>query len=184
MKLSARESILAKSYFHSVLEHGSSLCKMIKVSIDVEKGRFSVYAFRGALQKPLTSFSTGLGPNPSSVELVESKISEVTIGCGSCIYVVDDIMAGEQDIAASDTAVIIGDEVYHFLTGGQGVEQNIDDVISIASVSWHSLIAILCVKSKAEALYYLKAGLAPVEAIFGVVIGAFDGEGYLVWSKN
>jgi hypothetical protein len=159
---------------------------MIKNSISISDGEIQAFTFRGKLTAPVKDFSAGLGfgYEPLNHNTLGSRISNIAAQQEPCIYLVDDVMGTKQDILQSKNAIIIGNEVYHVITNDEISTTKIDNIMLTASVSWHALATLVKGDSTAQLLSYLNTGKTPPEIVIEVIIGAFDGEGYLHWRSR
>lgn len=106
-----------------------------------------------------------------------------------CIF--DDVMMdpGDQDLTRfPKTHKVVENEVYHLIDQSNASLELLLDTINAVSVSWHFLCVI--VETPVKNFFANKCNLSDKEflSLFHnikfVVVGAYDGEGFIIWEQK
>lgn len=173
--------------------------KMPKIEFD--KGVFWTFAPAGMDAEKLYRFSEGgilpaeakdsfiLYHSDYRIERKNSCIDELTCYLASLCnradvsaYLFDDVMARSDDAHLNDFSYIEKDEVFHILDAQLGAEEDIKELTISTNSSWH----FLCVGLERSCSFPIMSGAFEKlpEAITILVLGAYDGEGFVIWEHK
>lgn len=130
----------------------------------------------------------GIFPNATSTELSEYLWNKLKNEDYLAILF-DDVMAKPSDDYLNkeeSTKSFVSQEVYHYINMNNGSEKKILDLIYATGVSWHFLAVVL--KDNSSKFIYKNLKKLPSDCICKnlseIIIGAFDGEGYIHYVKS
>lgn len=120
-------------------------------------------------------------------ELISLYIKGLFDDEGIKLCVFEDIMArpSDPDVEGrlSGSALVSDHEVYHVVRAGNFDLKKIQMIVTAVNVSWH----FLCVGFK-DYVDLKEAGLKEISNIIGdlavLIVGAYDGESFVVWEKT
>ena len=176
----AREKAI-KHILH-VLDFDNSLCQFVKSKVDFSVGSvFSVVPLDSNVED-IIDFSWGFGKG--SDHLLPDRIMRTLKLNAEAVAVFDDVMGGAENVS-NHSSYLTNNEVYHWITGIDASELKLKDLIGETGVSWH----FLCVIFELDKAIDIKDNISNskyelFKNILELVVGAYDGEGYIHWSPR
>jgi len=177
----AREKAI--NHILNVLDYDNSLCQFIKSHTDFSVGRvFSVVPTDVEIEN-IVDFSWGFGKG--SDNLLPARILKTLKLKTGAFAVIDDVMGEPKNGEGQGACLANNNEVYHWIFEPEATELNLRDLIRETGVSWH----FLCVIFEPDKNIDIKDCIArsrydEFKNVVEVVIGAYDGEGYIHWSPE
>jgi len=202
----------AEQYIRDRLADGNALSKALLKLLPIERGQIITCLPPGVVPQSLQDFSTGgklptphtsewkaaesrgesllMIPVPSTSAWITSKIREYLREESDHLCVLEDALARPTDPALRKRATrhtVHGDEVYHILLSQDAQYERVEATLR-AATSTLPLIGILSTSEETrsgDSLGTLSTVL--LEALASraqkILVGAYDGEGYLVWER-
>ncbi|RJQ24435.1 hypothetical protein C4565_09735 [Candidatus Parcubacteria bacterium] len=181
----------AREYFIRTLEYGHELDKQLLKKINSFKGNIYTYLPR----KPSFSDSYqfeggGVAKSSSSVECIICEISEYIDNKSGNICVFEDALCTPEDQFSDESIEALlsfNDEVY-FCIDKNTRNENIKNILLEAEQP-NFFVCVLSSKPSSDFPVLGNKLLSSVEIINiaerteKVILGAYDGEGYLIWEK-
>ena len=210
--LEEKQRAAAVDYMMRQLGGGNTLAKLLLETVDFERGAVTILNVVQLSETQMREFNWGharLAPESAQhIEILEQPfpayptansyehLTEViysSLEDPQCVCVLEDMLAGPEDPwlkRAKSRVATHGLEVYHILTRSDRREEKIENTIReaeslpvfvgavgrqppdrIADDSEHVTISLGQLKSFAKSAYC-------------IFVGAYDGEGYLVWKDG
>lgn len=178
----------ALRYVAEQLAGGRSLSREIASLLDISAG--TVRTFVPVQVQEITHYHLiegGFMDRHKNMDwLIDAIRGFLATGEGTGCVWEDPEMESHDPCVASCTfpLMFFGDDVYHLLAGYQSDRNKIESAIREATSSWRSLGVMTTVPTdlggKVLSCENLRALAVNAQKI---VLGAFDGEGYLIWEK-
>jgi hypothetical protein len=173
----ARERALAHTT--KVLEYKNFLCECIRSRVDFSGG--SLYstdlATCGFDQIENFAWGTGAGHDAGIAGRLFASLSMDN----NRVMVMDDVMG--DLITVYPSSIIHDGEVYHWVTASNVTIDELSGRVWAASVSWHFVGAIFSRQMGADIPQCIGDGkCAELGDIVEVIVGAYDGEGFIHWT--
>jgi hypothetical protein len=176
----------ANKYIQDALSFDSVLCRCLLDVVEFKKEVIDIYAFLPSNFDPTKTidFKTG-GVYPKAVSYLPGHLLEKYGNNRDVLFLFDDVMSSPSDkylLGEVDSTVFsIGSEVYHFCNSDTISEKSLDKLIWACGVSWHFICIVL--KGETADLIADKSGevlcVNIKDNLREIVIGAFDGEGFI-----
>jgi hypothetical protein len=183
----SKVNITAIEYIQHVLNGGRTLSQSIFDRIDLKKG------FVGATcKKDLSQLSNfdagGVCSAKDGLQLMSEFIHQKLIQKNlNCIFVNDSASKGDEVLKRYSNVLYYEDEVYHYLNADISID-NIEKTVRAAETSMNlvGVITSLQINKEFSSKNELngKNILSIVDGMEYLIVGAFDGECYLIWSKK
>ncbi|MBI1923433.1 hypothetical protein HYR99_04195 [Candidatus Poribacteria bacterium] len=185
----------ANKYIRECLEDGNSLAKHLLTQLERESGRVVTFLPHGVAPGTTQQFKSGGVTSAKESESWLVTLIQASLSRGEgCLCFLENALARPSDpiLSSSKTRILIfRDEIYHFLSERDVESEKIRQTIRRAE-SPHLFIGIVTSLPKERSFPYearkvtitsdeLLRDLA--ERTEKIVVGAYDGEGYLVWNK-
>jgi hypothetical protein len=166
------------AHLTNVLEYGNFLCECVKARVDFRTGNFFSVDPAGRHMDAIENFSWGGGAghdNSIAMRLLTSLTSSP-----NRLLVMDDVMG---DVSSREgSSVVNDDQIYHWVSGANATEQEISRLVWAAAVSWHFLGVVFSGGLNIDVGECFASGkCAELGDIVEVVVGAYDGEGFIHW---
>lgn len=174
---------LAISHINKVLEVDSCLSALVKPVFNREGGRFFTVPPGEVSVDKIVDFSWGFGKGRDTS--VGGRLLGSLQEKSGRVLIIDDVMAGPEEMAGSAFGLLVGDKVCHVLSA-EGLDENIiDKYVKMAGVSWHFL-AVIIEGSSIDAVHEFLGSRKIIDplVVVEVVVGAYDGEGFIHWYPN
>ena len=177
---------LARKHVKEELQLNNELCRCLVSCVDFETNKNSYFSFLPSKIAPeeIKDFSRGgIFPNAASAELSKYLWDKLK-NEDDLVVLFDDVMAKPTDdyLNKEESAkFFVNQEVYHYVNNTNGSEKKILDLIYATGVSWHFLAVVLKGKNSQsfnDNLSELPTGFI-CQNLCEIIIGAFDGEGYI-----
>jgi len=189
MKNSSVQSILglarekAIKHILNVLYIDNSLCQFVKTQVDLSVGGvFSVVPADLNVEN-VVDFSWGFGKG-SDNSLPDRILRALKLNSPS-IAMFDDVMGSAENVAGHGSCLTNNDEVYHWVVDTEATELKLRDLIRGTGVSWHFLCVVFELENSIDIKdCVMNSKYDSFKNILEVVVGAYDGEGYIHWSPN
>jgi hypothetical protein len=165
------------------LNYDNRLCNAISSKLDFSTGSVFAYLPEKQLINDQEDLKRGRG-----------QVSDYISGyfkdwCGDKILLFDDVMASPEDkfVDSEDSSILLlEDEVYHIKDVASSDESEISEIIWATAVSWHFVCVVVekakIIDERGSFDKFLDDGL--VEGVKEIVVGAFDGEGFVHWQPE
>lgn len=177
----AREKAI--NHILNVLNYDSFLCRCVKLHSDFSIGSvFSVFPSSLDIDN-ISDFSWGYGEG--SDKSLATRILRTLKSSKRAFALFDDVMGEPEDGRDQYSCVLNDNEVYHWTFGPEATELNLKDLIMATGVSWHFLCVIFELDENIDIRDCISLSNSDAfKNMIEVVVGAFDGEGYIHWSPN
>lgn len=167
----------------NVLDFDNSLCQFVKSQIDLSIGSIFSVVPTDLNIEDIADFSWGFGKG--SDRLLPDRILNTLKLNADAVAVFDDVMGSAENVSSHGSCITNNDEIYHWIIGSDASELKLKDLIGETGVSWH----FLCVIFELDKAIDIKNSITNskyelFKNILELVVGAYDGEGYIHWSPN
>ena len=178
---------LAAQYMQNVLNGGRTLSQEIHDNLGLMKGFIGVTCKRDLSNQ--TDFDTGGICNAQESllllsEFIEQKLSEESL---SCFFVNDSASKGDEVLSKYSNVLYHGTEVYHHISAGASTDE-INRTIKAAETSANLVGVITSLKVAQQVVLKSELDDNAIRSIVAkleyLIVGALDGETYLVWSSK
>ncbi|MET1257579.1 hypothetical protein [Aliikangiella maris] len=183
----------AIDYVKDVLSYDSPVCKFAK---DTPFEAANTYLPKETSTNKLESYSSGgiVSPRKSLTSKYE-KVKDTSDWLSNYIYqsmlgdssycIIDDVMASDNELLDNNnTALKYGNGVLHVLNRENTASvEDVRKVIFAAKVSWHFVCLVVQVKEKFRSKTKTQSDFKlekDVLSITEVIVGAYDGEAYII----
>lgn len=175
----ARERLLA--HVANVLEYGNFLCEYVKAHVDFATGNFYSNDPAGRPVDTIESFSRGGGAGHDN-SIARRLLTSLTLNPNR-VLVMDDVMG---DVSSTERSSVVNDgQIYHWISGESATEQEVGRLVWATGVSWHFLAVIFSGRPNIDIGGCIAKGeCVELGCVVEVVIGAYDGEGFIHWIPN
>lgn len=196
----------AVEYVEEQLLLGNTLARYILKEQDLKNGNVITFLPSGTNQNELMNFKEGILKEPSERILLKNSsvmvpkpnmdneltqiIEDYLKNKKNSICIFEDALLRPKDPVVSkiDTDIlIINEEIYHFVSGNNINREKIKKTVRRAS-SWLFIAILVSCLHEISVLH--KNGpikqsdlLILAKRVDKIIIGAYDGEGYLIWEK-
>jgi hypothetical protein len=173
----------AVNHILNMLDYDNFLCQCIKSYVDFSKGSiFSAFPSNIDVGN-IVDFSWGYGKG-SDKSLPASILKTLKLYPGS-VVVFDDVMAESVNEDIQGSCLTNDNEVYHWICEAEANELNVANLVMETGVSWHFLCVIFELDKNFDVKdCIIQSRCDAFKNVIEVVVGAFDGEGYIHWSPN
>lgn len=181
MSGSAKEKAI--KHVLNVLDFDNSLCKFLKYHIDFNIGSVFSVVPTDLNTDDIVDFSWGFGKG-SDNSLPDRILCTLELNDRS-VAVFDDVMGSAENVLNHGSSLSSNNELYHWVIDTNATELKLKDLIRETGVSWHFLCVVFeydksidisdCIANSKYDLF---------KRTLEVVVGAFDGEGYIHWTSN
>lgn len=167
----------------NVLDFDNSLCRFVKAQVDLSVGSiFSVVPIDLSVED-IVDFSWGFGKGSDRL-LPDRILRTLKLNTGA-VAVFDDVMGSVENVSSYGSCLTNNNEVYHWIIDTDVSELKLKELIGETGVSWH----FLCVVFELDKSFDIKDSITNskyelFKNILELVVGAYDGEGYIHWSPN
>ncbi len=173
----------AINHILNVLDYDNSLCQFVKSYADFSIGKLCSVIPTNVEIENIVEFSWGFGKG--SDNLLPGRILKTLKSNTGTFAVFDDVMGEPKNGARQGACLTNNNEVYHWISGTEATELNLKNLIRETGVSWH----FLCVIFESDKNIDIKDCITrskydEFKNVLEVVVGAFDGEGYIHWSPG
>ncbi|HTS18733.1 MAG TPA: hypothetical protein VMP11_14255 [Verrucomicrobiae bacterium] len=188
--------VLAKDaarYFTECLEAGNTLAKCLLDEVDLNNGEIFTFLPTGAKPGRIVEFRNGgLAESKESISYLVSEIQKFLAGDGGRIVLFEDALSrkGDPALAKFGTRMLLhGHEVYHCLLASDSRPERITWTLTQA-MSPHLFIGVMTILGPERISTELHGEVsdATLKALagksHGIVVGAYDSEGFLIWSRS
>jgi hypothetical protein len=177
----AREK--AVNHILNVLDYDNFLCQCVKSHIDFSFGSvFSAFPANIDINN-IVDFSWGYGKGSDS--FLATRIFETLKSNAGAIVVFDDVMGEPENRNVQSSCLVNDNDVYHWICEADATELNLSHLIMATGVSWHFLCVVFQPEENIDIKNcILESKYNAFKNVVEVVVGAFDGEGYIHWSPN
>ncbi len=179
----------AIKYFERKLNISNALSKQMLVAITSRKGRFFTILPDCIDLNRIYDFDSG-GIATGVRERTEIIILKNLNGNNTFYCVFDDVSSGYNELNENELFISVGanylNEIYYVVGAKEVSRELLSDCFSYSDAIWHSL----CIVTGADCSKIIdkKLDLKNIEDICVdatlVVIGAYDGEGYVFWEPS
>ncbi len=179
----------AFAYFQYTLADASTLSLLLLKNLNFEMGRFYTLLPDDANPDQIHEFRLGgiaKGVRDQVNAIVLNKIS--TNNRLSCVFddINDTFKPEYEDALFSSCGLVYEKEIYHLITKKTSSIQNINSCFRISNAMWHSLCVLseISLTKKADKSLSLKELERVCLNTELIIVGAYDGEGYVFWEKS
>jgi hypothetical protein len=177
----AREK--AVNHILGVLDYDNFLCQRVKLHTDFSMGSIFTVLPPNTNIDNIVDFSWGYGKKHD--KFLPSRILKTLKSNTSYFAVFDDVMGELENGEISGSCLVNGDEVYHWICEEKATESKLNNLIMETGVSWHFLCVVFELDKNIDIKDCILLSKYNVfRNIVEVVVGAFDGEGYIHWIPN
>lgn len=176
-------------YIEAVLDFDNVLCRCLQKIVKSESRNLGIYAFlpEDFDVKNIVEYEKG-GIYEKAASYLPRYLLDKYGDKKWVTFLFDDVMSSPSDdhlTQEESTVFSIGQEVYHFCDGNVIGEASLEKLIWACGVSWH----FVCVVLKEDGERLAAEGMTEStlcesiqDGFLEMVIGAFDGEGYIHYS--
>lgn len=185
-------SVNAYAYFRAYLQDGTSLAQHLAASIDLNNGRIAAFLPANTDESRIAQFEFGgiASGGITQSQLVDTLQTSLKHGCGA-VCVIESAITNKGDpwlqYYPELPVFYFGIEVYYLLSNmDRNKPMKIDQVIRVAES--HRFMAVMTTIPPAHSFpvgqeFSLDDLMVFTENAKKIAIGAYDGEGYLIWSR-
>lgn len=203
----------AIKYIRNILSDGHSLAKYLLKSLDLDAGVVITFLPPGLSDEELADFEAGVMPIPPESEWryftyedgSRVRVIPVTVVDYDTILLIQNFLeegterlcifenwlfhpTSSQVLRFKSRLLFYEDEVYHVLFGGYVEEGKIKETIKEAKSIPVFIGALTSMPGMSKALFKEKVVSSKqlkvlAEKTEKIIVGAYDGEGYLIWNR-
>jgi len=176
-------------YIETILGFDSILCRCLREIVKPKSEGINIYAFLpddfDAVN--IVKYNEG-GVYKKAASYLPKYLLKRYSDTKGVIFLFDDIMSSPSDdylMQEESTVFSIGPEVYHFCNSDAIGKESLEKLIWACGVSWHFVCVILKKQGKKIATKDITEAVlcrSIQDGFIELVIGAFDGEGYIHYS--
>ncbi|MGI4847102.1 MAG: hypothetical protein ACRYGK_03045 [Janthinobacterium lividum] len=171
----------ALSHVFNVLDYENFLCACVRTQVDFQKGTFLTTIPANKSFEDIEDFSWGNGEGHDTE--IGSRLIKSLKSCPDNLIVVDDVMADSTAIDAF--SVVNRGEIFHWMTAADATDDALKNLVWTSAVSWHFLAVIFSNGASADVPQRIAGGeCETLGDIIEVIVGAYDGEGFIHWVSN
>ena len=179
--IAGQARIRALSHVVSVLAYENFLSECVRKQVDFRQGNFlSVDPARRRFDQ-IENFAWGSGAGHDS-DIGKRLLNSLT-SSPNRFMVVDDVMG---DIASKGKfSAVANNQIYHWIIGMNATEKDLNNLVWATGVSWHFLGVIFSggiIPNVSQCI--VDGKYADLGVVVEVVVGAYDGEGFIHWLPN
>jgi len=184
----------ANRYIRNCLEAGNSLAKHLLTQLDLENGRVVSFLPPGVNPSVAQQFRYGgVASAKESISCLVALIRTFLSTGEGRLCICENALARPNDpiLSSSDTRILIfKNEVYHFLSEGDVESRKIRQTIGEAESAYLFIGVMTSVPKESSFSHEARRITIPSDELLRVlaeraekiVVGAYDGEGYLIWN--
>jgi hypothetical protein len=174
-------------FLRGQLEGVNAFCSELLAVVDEVPGDVFTYAPLAVLGERAYRFEEPGLPAAELAELRAEQIQDLLDSDADACCIIDDVDAvwGDPALDDSPTAFGVGEEVFHWLTGEDGLAA-VEETLATAASAWHGVAAV-CTPPPSEtdgAPSAQDALLRCARAAMEISCLAYDGDGFLVWKRR
>ncbi|MDO3530246.1 hypothetical protein ACI2UC_17550 [Ralstonia nicotianae] len=174
-----RDRMLA--HVANVLGYENFLCDCVKTRVDFRTGNFYSVDPAGRHIDAIENFSWGGGAGHDN-SIARRLLTSLT-SSPNRVLVMDDVMGDVSSM--ENSSVVNDDQIYRWINGANATDQEISRLVWATSVSWHFLAVIFSGGSNVDVGGCIASGeCAELGGVVEVVVGAYDGEGFIHWKPD
>ena len=187
------ERSIALSYILSVLGDGGVLSETLASEVDIELGDVFTFELEGVDPKRLLTFSAGGVVRPAeradNANAPITKLLTYLVDCqkqSAATLALENFLArkGDPVLAGDATARFIDEEVIHLLEIGDESENDLHRFMRKGQSGWRFVGAISRYLEPAEDRITRNTLTVFARGVISIIVGAYDGESYLIWEKR
>lgn len=172
---------LVSSYISSTLEAGGMLSQYIFKKLTADRSSLCISSVLPVEFFPNDESAIRSGGLSEKEDIASHIANSIN---GDVIAILDDVMAGASDIKENEEGIeIYADEKYHIIDSANITTNEIRRKVFASLTPWHQLIVLLQPSTSTNLKPYVKNLLSPLHhgkfLLKEVILGAFDGEGYI-----
>lgn len=177
------------TYLQDTLEEANELSRVVLEYVDFDKGEFYTQLNQEISTEQLHQFKWG-GVGGSVRNQVSNIVLEVIEKEKDLICVFDDVgatyLAPYEDPLFLQAGLHYNEEVYYVVTNQQKSKALLDTCFFASGCGWHSLCLLSKYPKNLNANMSLgELDLANIATMATcIIVGAYDGEGFVFWEKN
>lgn len=175
----------AENYVMDILNYENVLCSCTREALGLRKGYMSTYAFMPSSRTldGMGNFREG-GVFKKSASYLPKYLLDNYGKKKKALFVFDDVMANPADsyiTAEGPNVKSIKDDIYHIYSSECTDPKTLEKTIWATAVSWHFVCVVLAFDDQLINNQLTATSLCNSikSNIFEVVVGAFDGEGFI-----
>lgn len=195
----------AVKYIENVLRGGRTLSRYLLECLDLNKGKVVTFLPEGIQDIDIKNFEVGgklkvptetivhkPGTIAYPIPITDSFLAEIVqtsiFSRESGVCILEDATRSPRDMfktSVDDQMLVLDDEVYYLLTKKNIDKEMITKTISVANSLWHFVCVMTSWPNKPEKKNISNNDIKDlVKKTEKLAIGAYDGEGYLIWAPN
>jgi hypothetical protein len=173
----------AVNHILNVLDYDNFLCQCIKSYVDFRSGKVFAVSPPNIDLDNIVDFSWGYGRGTDNS--LPARILKTIKLYPRSVVVFDDVMAESVNEDIQGSCIASDNEVYHWIRATEANELNVANLVMQTAVSWHFLCVVFIPDSNIDVKdCIIQSRCDAFKSVIEVVVGAFDGEGYIHWSPN
>ncbi len=193
MKLHMKQLKLDKDafdYLNYVLDYDNELCESLLSLVNDNSNRVTATVFTSSESDKSTPVNfKQSGDFDCSSGYLPDYLKNLSEEKEHCSLLIDDVMAspGDDYLEELDSRVLaLGEHVYHIVKPSAVDLNSLKNIVNATAVSWHFVCAVLKVDaSTIEVSSSLRLlDLITAEKVTELIIGAFDGDGFVHFVFN
>jgi hypothetical protein len=168
----------ALKHLSNVLAFENFLCRCVRERINFESGNFFSVDPADRDFDHIEDFGWGAGVGHDKG--IAGRLLKNLASSPDRFLLVDDVMGDVSSMG--ENSVVNNDEIYHWIVGSNATEEAVNNLVWSTGVSWHFLGVIFSGVGMVDVPRLIADGkCADVGDLVEVVVGAYDGEGFLHW---
>jgi len=173
----------AFSHLADMLSYDNFICQCLSKNVEVFEENIFAYLSTEFVIENIEDYTQG-GQFDGVQNYLASYILEKYKDRKNCVAIFDDVMASPGDAFLEehkDTQFLCGESVCHYVDLASSNEENLSKTVWATSVSWHFVCIILEIDeelTKEDLSRDLNCEYV-IQNIKEIVVGAFDGEGFI-----
>jgi hypothetical protein len=183
----------ANEYFVSALSYGHELDQQLLKKLDIDRGEIAAYLPRDYENRNIYQFSGGgIAKRDHSIECIISTIQDHLIAKGNNVCLIEDALSLPLDDFEKQQGVAVlsfQNEVYFYLEN-KYTHKNIIEYALTEAEQPNFFVCILTSKPSDDFMSIQDVSISndKIEGLAirteKIILGAYDGEGYLIWHKQ
>jgi hypothetical protein len=181
--ISGRPRERAIEHILNVLDYDNFICRCIKERVNLETGSIFSVLPPGIDVESINDFAQGYGRGTDYS--LPTRVIQTLKAHPKAVAIFDDVMTDVDDSLSQDFVISNTGEIYRIINSENSTRDGIEKLITETGVSWHFLCAIVEPDKNIDVKDSInQSNCETLRNILEIVVGAFDGEGYIHWSLS
>lgn len=165
----------------NALAYESFLCDYVRARVDFHSGNFLTIDPANRHFDQIEDFAWGSGAGHDNG--IAKRLLNSLTSTPNRFMLIDDVMG---DISSADSSSFIDDgQIFHWINGANATDDRLNNLVWATGVSWHFLGVVFSGKTITDVPQrILERKYVELGEIVEVIVGAYDGEGFIHWRPD